>query len=593
VNFLDFTNHEEAKLALILNVIDPLCGGVIFIGERGCGKSTLMRLFAEVLPPDIPWVELPLNATQESLLGGVDFEVSLREGRKIYRKGILARAEGGFLYMDNLNLLPPEILSVVFSTVSASPPPFVPLATMYPEEGELSPHFLERFGMGIFMEGLKVANLRAEIVRKRTICTSSVGLTGLQRLIEQAKGRLSTVTFPSPMEEYIVDLAQEYNMASHRTDLFLFYAARAYAAFLGTKEVQKGHIDKMAPLVFALRSSSSVIIKAKEEIGDKPCGVTAYLEDERQGNAYEISLDRWCEGKGGKELDNWFGDTTRAAVGDSPEEVFEAEGLYELWPFFLGRDGKARPFSGRRGKSRGLMAPGRYVKGVLTGDKDVAVDATIRAAAPYQKRRGRKDRFLICPEDLRYKERERKTGNLFIFVIDASGSMGVHRKMAATKGVLEAMLKDCYRRRDRVAMVVFKKDKAEVVLPPTKVTPLAIKKLQEIPTGGKTPLAAGLWETYKLITREAHKRAKRKSVVVLLTDGKANQAMGEGYVFEELEKICELLIELTETEFMVVDTDPEGQGAAKLAFRLKGRYCPLSSFPMMKNSTSPGEYFTS
>ncbi|MGB9627842.1 MAG: vWA domain-containing protein, partial [Thermodesulfobacteriota bacterium] len=233
--------------------------------------------------------------------------------------------------------------------------------------------------------------------------------------------------------------------------------------------------------------------------------------------------------------------------------------------------------SGRRTKTRVKDRGGRYVKSLFKGRDDIAIDATIRASAPYQKMRGRKDMLLIQEEDLRYKQRERKMGHLVIFVVDGSGSMAAKRRMIETKGAILSLLMDCYQKRDRFSMIVFRSKKAEIVLPPTKSLEFTLKRLKEIPTGGKTPLSAGLLEAYKLIKRVETKSPETRFLIVLITDGRANQAMTETPIMEEIERVIDLLNELHFTDFIVVDTeDKKGfiktDLALQIAAQLRANY---------------------
>ena len=181
--------------------------------------------------------------------------------------------------------------------------------------------------------------------------------------------------------------------------------------------------------------------------------------------------------------------------------MFDTGEAFQTKRFFFRKDRLKRMSSGRRTKTRSKDKGGRYVRSILNGEDDVAIDATIRAAAPYQNIRTGDDMLVIHNRDLRYKQREKKTGHLVIFAVDGSGSMGAQSRMTETKGAIQSLLMDCYQKRDKVAMLVFRKDKAEIVLPPTSSVEHASRRLKEIPTGGKTPLGSGLMEAYALIKR--------------------------------------------------------------------------------------------
>ncbi|MCX8011819.1 MAG: VWA domain-containing protein, partial [Desulfobacterota bacterium] len=201
----------------------------------------------------------------------------------------------------------------------------------------------------------------------------------------------------------------------------------------------------------------------------------------------------------------------------------------------------------------------------------------IRACAPYQKIRGRKDMLLIQREDLRFKQRERKMGHLVIFVLDGSGSMAAQRRMVATKGAIFSVLLDCYQKRDRVALIVFRKENAELALPPTRSIEFALKKLKDMPVGGKTPLGAGLLRAYQLIKQVEMKSPETRFLLVLITDGKANQTVTELPVYEEIERITKLFNTLPSTDFIVIDTENKRgfmktELASKIANQLRVYY---------------------
>ena len=236
------------------------------------------------------------------------------------------------------------------------------------------------------------------------------------------------------------------------------------------------------------------------------------------------------------------------------------------------KDRLKRTESGRRTKTASCGKSGRYVRSALLDNGDVAIDATLRAAAPFQKARGRNGFLLIKPEDLRFKEREKKTGHLVVFVVDGSGSMGAQKRMVETKGAVQSLLLDCYQKRDKVAFIVFRKDRAEVVLPPTSSFELAAKRLKELPVGGRTPLSAGLLEAYRLVRRTGLQRPRTRCLVVLVTDGRANQGLTPEPVDREIGRMASLLLTVKRTDYIVVDVeDKKSLTKMDLAWRLADR----------------------
>ncbi|MDP3013792.1 MAG: VWA domain-containing protein, partial [Candidatus Subteraquimicrobiales bacterium] len=241
------------------------------------------------------------------------------------------------------------------------------------------------------------------------------------------------------------------------------------------------------------------------------------------------------------------------------EEVFAVGQQFRLKRIAFRKDRMERAASGRRTRTRARNRGGRYVKSVLRKNRDIAIDATLRAAAPFQSVRKRTDVVVINEEDFRYKRKERKMGHLAIFIVDGSGSMGAHKRMVAAKGAVQSLLVDCYQKRDTVAMIVFRKDRAEVVLEPTASVEHAARRLKEIPVGGKTPLGAGLLEAYRLLERVGRKRPETRFLVVLITDGRANQSVTGMPPEEEIARMAALMSERSGIDIVVVDTEEKGR----------------------------------
>ncbi|PIV23473.1 MAG: magnesium chelatase [Deltaproteobacteria bacterium CG03_land_8_20_14_0_80_45_14] len=597
MTFSDFVGHEDAKLALILNVSDTRCGGVLFIGEKGSGKSTLARFFKNILPEDMPFVEMPLNVTEEALLGGIDIEATIKAGKRIIQKGILSRADGGVVYIDDINLLSPELVALILEAQGRGeniieregvtlkhPSRFILVASMNPEEGALSPHLLDRFGMCVVWEGLKETSMRIEIMKKRlpeVFTPDDEGLSldeGLRLKINASRTRLNDVIITQEINDYIVQLCLESSISGHRGDIFLLYAARAYAVFCEDEEVTEKHVDEVLPLVLTHRKR---ILQQMEEQQREH-------QEEKQQSKQDEHTDRQeqSDPKSGKNnpekplngSDKGMDNADTLSKELSPhEEVFPLGNTFKTRHFVFRKDRLNRFASGRRTKTRSKDKGGRYVKSILQPRNDIAIDATIRAAAPYQKIRGRENTLLICEEDLRYRQRERKMGHLVVFVVDGSASMGVQRRMVETKGAVQSLLLDCYQKRDKVSMIVFRKDKAEVILPPTSSVEMASRRLREVPVGGKTPLTAGLLEAYKLIRRFSMKSPETRFLLVLITDGRANQTMTDTPVRDEIKRVVDLLNELHVTDFIVVDTeDKKGfiktDLALQIASQLRANY---------------------
>lgn len=602
----DIIGQENAKLALILNAIDPRCGGVLFIGEKGVGKSALARSFADLAGEGRPFVELPLNATEDALLGSVDLEKTLAAGTTIRQSGLLGRAGGGALHIDDVNLLSPEILALVLKGQDCAiegarrngPLNFILLAGMNPEEGSLSSHFLDRFGMCVPMEALKGTPERIAVMKRARAtdpATQDIQATQaapgpfrsegnpdaeLRDRIASARNRADRITVPVETMSYLVGQCIDNLVCGHRGDIHLFYAARAYAALAGAATVDKAHVDAVLPLVLAhrrrlLQEPQAQQEKAREDPQQK---------NENEKNRQDVRSSPEAQQKNGEESGgpekNETAGRPRESVG--AEEIFETGRDFKVRRLTFRKDRMNRTVPGRRTKTGSRGKRGRHVKSILRDNGDIAVDATIRAAASFQKLRGRTGMLLIRDEDLRYRQRERRMGHLVIFVVDGSGSMGAQRRMVETKGAIQSLLMDCYQKRDRVSLIVFRKNKAEVVLPPTASVEAASKRLKDIPVGGKTPLAAGLLEAFNLIKRTRIKSAETRFLVIVVTDGRANQTLSAASVKEEIARVTDLLGKLPATDYVVVDTEDKTQFtrtdlARKLSSALEADYYEIDT----------------
>jgi magnesium chelatase subunit D len=573
MSFHDFIGHDDAKLALILNAIDASCGGVLFIGERGSGKSTLARIFPNLLTSGVPFANLPQNATEEALLGGIDLEDTIKKGRNMMRAGLLQRACGGVVYIDDINLLSPEIIALLMKahshvdySVDINGPelkkslPFTLMASMNPDEGYLSSHFMDRFGMCVLWEGLKEPAQKIAVMKRALHAAHPPKHNeddDLCQMIQAARHSLKEIIVPPEIKDIITEACIKNSVAGHRGDIFLFYAARAYAAFCKETEVTEKHIDQVLPLVLLHRKRALQQTKEddtqKQHHHDKPADEKNSPERDQENGKDTPQNREDMQHDNGREDSGQVHERPRES--SQSEEIFDVGNDFKVRRMTFRKDRFNRVASGRRTKTGSVGKRGRHIKSILSPNDDIAIDATIRAAAPFQMMRGRKGLLLIRNEDLRFRKREKKMGHLVILVVDGSGSMGAQKRMVETKGAVQSLLMDCYQKRDKVSLIVFRKDKAEVVLPPTASIEMASRRLKEIPTGGKTPLTAGLFAAYNLIGQVRRKLQETRFLVVLVTDGRANQSLSNSPVRDEIPKMAGLLCELPSTDYIVIDTE--------------------------------------
>ncbi len=577
INFFNFVNQENAKLALLLNLIEPKSGGVLLAGKRGTGKSTLLKAFCQILKQlSIPSVQLPMNATEEAVLGGIDIEETIKTGKRVFQKGLLSRADGGFLIIEDINLFPQDILSIVFEVQTRGeniieregitlrePAQLQILATMNPEEADFSAHFLDRFGMCVIMDEIRDKEKKAEIMQLNTLdeCYFTEKWQSFKKF-QNYREFTKKVKVSDEIKEFISELVLKEAVSGHRADIYLYYASKAFAAYREEDNVTEEHIKAVAPFVLNHRRRLLEQEPEETEQEQKHKSHDSERREEQKYRGQKNPLSNPQESQGGK---------SQNIPSIEKEEIFPVGESFKVKRLFFKKDRIIRQATGRRTKTKTKTKGrgGRYIRSLLKERPDIAIDATLRAAAPFQKNRGRKDTVVIFDDDIRYKEKERRMSHTVIFVVDGSGSMGVEQRMKAVKGAILSLLLDCYQKRDRVAMIVFRKDRAETILQPTSSVELALKRLKEIPTGGKTPLGAGLLEAYRLTRRLQLKQPEARFLVLLITDGKANVSLSGKNTFEELRDICFLLKDIPSTDFILIDTEKKDNLIKMdLAFRL-------------------------
>jgi len=543
--FSALVGQETMKLAVLLAVIDPAIGGVLLRGSKGAAKSTAVRALHGLLPA-LPLVTLPLNATEEMLLGGMDWQAALQAGNRRLQPGLLARADGGILYVDEVNLLDDHLVDVMLETLArgwhrvereglaaAHAARVILIGTMNPEEGELRPHLLDRFGLCVEVRAEPDLDRRALILERREAFDRDP--QAFQRQFQDEEERLRArllaartqvgrVSLPARLRLFIAELCAQHQVAGHRADLTLQRAAMALAALEDRPEVTLADIERVAPLALRHRQRDAL---PPPPAPPPPPDLAPGPPD--QPSPAAPPADR-------QPLDAKTGALSDQNTGRGPQPAGDQERVFEVGSGFAARriearrDRLTRRGSGRRSRTRSMRL-GRYVRALPgQGGRDIALDATIRAAAPEQPRRSRPPGMAIAirSQDVRERQRERRIGNFLLFVVDASGSMGAQARMVATKGAIMALLADAYQKRDRVALITFRRHAAALVLPPTASIELAARQLRALPVGGRTPLAAGLAEAARVLRLHLAKEPAARPILVLITDGKANVALTPG-----------------------------------------------------------------
>jgi magnesium chelatase subunit D len=573
--FTGVVGNDLAKNGLLAALVSPHLSGVLIRGGTGTGKTTLVRSMAGLVP-GLEVVNMPLNVTEDQMLGGMDLEAALTEGRVRRTSGLLDRARGHVLYADETNLLPERYVHLM-ADASAFPErtdeaSFILVGAMDPDEGELSPHLMDRFDIVVDIAGAKDAEERLEVLRRgMDLIIDPVGLMDrfsgeeeeLRRTISQARDILPYVTLPVGHTETIAHVVLELGTEGSRGEIAVARTAMALAALAGREEANLDDVKTAAVLCLGHRRrpvrKEGERAMPEGEDGPQPC------EDGDAGRPSNEVLD------------------TIEAVLPSPDRVIpigEGKDLGNLFAKVRRPALDRRHRSGRRDRVICTSGHGRYVTSRLPRGRstDLAFDATFRAAAPHQLHRERRGMALaIEPSDLREKVRMDRTGSTILFLVDASGSMGVRERMAMVKGTVLAMLTDSYQKRDSVGLVVFHRESAEVMLPLTRSVQGAYRKLKEIPTGGRTPLALGLIKAGEVISVQMSRCWNVNPSLVIISDGRANVPLAGGDPFSEALDVAREISQ-TSIRTVVVDTGtgmPRIDRGERLAMALGGSYLRL------------------
>ena len=573
--FSAIVGQEDLKLALLVNAVSPEVGGVLVRGEKGTAKSTAVRALAGLLPsirvvtgcpyscdpedpnpecpagphhPDAPTgtrpvrlVELPVGASTDRLAGTLDIEKALSEGRKAFEPGLLAAAHRGILYVDEVNLLSDHLVDLLLDVAAMGvnhveregvsvrhPSRFILVGTMNPEEGDLRPQLLDRFGVTVEVSGSPDPVDRVEVVRRRLryeddpeLFTAewSAADGELATSVESARMRLPEVGLDEDILFRISTLCAELGVDGLRGDLVTAKTARTLAAWEVRNEVLLEDVKRAALLALSHRRRRGPF----EQPGMDPEELENALSEDHDppdgpdGGAIppSTSEDRGEESLGAREPE-----PSEARTG-AGERSHAAADPFDPVQLEAPEKGKGGPL-GRRSRVSGESGHPVADREIGGRPRDVALAATIRASAPHQRARGREGTGLVVrPADLRENVREGREGNLILFLVDASGSMAARKRMSAVKGAVLSLLKDAYQRRDKVALISFRKEEARILLPPTSSVELAAPRLEELPTGGRTPLAAGLEKAAEVLKREELRDRECRPLLVLLTDGRA------------------------------------------------------------------------
>jgi magnesium chelatase subunit D len=593
---------DELRLGLVLNAVSPGIGGVLVRGEKGTAKSTMVRALAAILPdvtvvagcrfscdpaapdpgcPDGPHepgaasvtragrlVELPVGASEDRLVGALDIERALTEGVKAYEPGLLAAAHRGVLYVDEVNLLHDHLVDLLLDAAALGTcyverdgvsvrhaARFLLVGTMNPEEGELRPQLLDRFGLTVEAAAPRDAGLRGEVVRRRLAYDASPAAftaqwqgaeAGLASRIVAAQALLPGVALPDAALRQVASVCAAFGVDGLRADLVTARAAIAHAAWEGRGQVTAVDVRAAARLALPHRrrrqpldapqlDESELDRALAEGTGEDPDDPGP--GDDGPGGGPPPGQDAPAPSADAAREDAAHSAPAPGPAGE-PQGAADAPGqprpggaparspaaagpVFRVKRFEV--PGVGSGASGRRSRARtdsGHVTGARAPRGRIGR---VHVPATFAAAAPHQVSRGRSPGggLLLRRGDLREARHEGRESNLVLFAVDASGSMAARARMGAVKGAVLSLLLDAYQRRDKVGMVTFRGSGAEVALPPTFSVEAAAARLAAVPTGGRTPLAAGLLRAHDVLRTERIRDPRRRALLVLVTDGRA------------------------------------------------------------------------
>ncbi|HVQ84888.1 MAG TPA: magnesium chelatase subunit D family protein [Mycobacterium sp.] len=540
--FSAIVGHDQLRLALLLCAVRPEIGGALIRGEKGTAKSTAVRGLAALLSAatgnaDAGLVEMPLGATEDRVIGSLDLQRVLRDGEHAFSPGLLARAHGGVLYVDEVNLLHDHLVDVLLDAAAmgrvhierdgishSHDARFVLIGTMNPEEGELRPQLLDRFGLTVDVHASRDVDVRVQVIRQRMAYEADPDAFAeryaeadaeLAGRIAAARALVDDVVLPDNELRRIAALCAAFDVDGMRADLVVARTAAAHAAWRGANAVEEQDIRVAAELALPHRR--------RRDPFDDP-GIDRDQLDEALARAgvEDPQPDPEPDPPGGGQSANDLAPQTNShspkpsapptKPSAPPSKVFRTRALT------VPGVGEGAP--GRRSRARN--ASGKVVTAADAGDTSSGAHglhlfATLLSAAEHAGDGPLRPR----PDDIRRAIREGREGNLVIFVVDASGSMAARDRMAAVGGATLSLLRDAYQRRDKVAVITFRQRDARLLLPPTSSAHIAGRRLARFDTGGKTPLAEGLLAARELIVRERARDRARRPLVVVLTDGRA------------------------------------------------------------------------
>ncbi len=604
--FCAIVKQNDIKEAIILNLINPKIGGVLIDGPGGTAKSMLAESVKDIADRD--FVKLPLNISEDRLTGSIDLEKTFESGEVCKEKGVLERADGGILFIDDVDLLTDNISDILINVLSTgelilerdgisdrNPCNFIMIGTMNSEKNQIRKGIVDYFGLYAKAEVLNTPADRTEIMKTIDAYDNrdlqkfdewEAQTEDLKKLISEARERMKEIDADEEILSLIVKKVLEAGAEGHRADMIMKEAVKAIAAFHERTEINEEDIDEAAYFVLPhrMRPGEPPQEDHEEEEPEHDHEEEQEPDDNEDNTDREQNEDRENQSEETEE-DNQDSDNDNDKSSGrfkSIPKVFETGEAFTVMDFSHEKDRKTRKGSGRRTQTKTDSTSGRYIHPTQKRkNDDLAIDATIRAAAPHQTRRQKNGMAIaIKDSDIREKVRQKKISNLLIFVVDASGSMGAVRRMTEAKAAVLSLLKDAYVKRDKVGMVTFSGEGAQVVLPPTRSTERGYRLLEDIKTGGKTPLNAGIEKGLRVIENQLRQNPDIMPMLIVITDGRGNLSIDSSKKpSEELLEIGEMVSKEKRLDTMVIDIENNSMMsfgiAGKLAKAMNAKYYRL------------------
>lgn len=596
--FTAFSGLDDPKTALLCALTNPNIRTVLIRGRKGTGKTALARSCGPISGKTV--VNIPMNVSSEQLFGGMDVDAAINDGIIRMEKGIVSRGDGNILYIDDINLMDQGLLvslldcihngRVVLESEGISDSydcDTVLIATMNPEESDVSSHVLDRFDLCAYTSpedvdrrDLLVNNSEFMDDGHSFMESHRADTDAVNERISRAMGILPLVTISDELMDVCVELCLHVGAHGSRGDISMVVTSMTLAALEGRDEVTRSDIERAARLCLVHRRDYTPPPPEQEPQQPEP-------EDDREDESQPPENDDQSDENDKDDREDDRDDDMFNDLSQMLEDmVFEIGEEFRIIDYLKDANRRVTSTSSRKGRREVAISndsSGRYVRSRIPDGRvrDIAFDATIRAAAPYQRSRDPNGlSFSIHSQDIREKVRERKSGCTILFLVDASGSLGVRKRMSAVKGAVISMLKDSYVRRDRIGLMEFRRDSAEVILPPTRSVEYSFKLLEELPTGGRTPLGEALIKVSEYMGAYIRSHKGERCYVVLITDGHANVSVQSGTdATEEARRIASDM-HVPGLGWVVIDASTKYSNindAEMLAAELGGTYLRLES----------------